>query len=305
MAWHKKKEISLAFTNSYLLSKTGYSLIEFFVGDIIYLKEVSKIAKTYNCSARVHLKCDTGMGRLGTLPKDFFALYDYAYSHKNIEIIGICSHLSNSADNTTTQKQYDLFNTVIQDNIVKTTYSQKQTDILYHIGNSGVILWNIQFLKELARPGLALYGINPEPKRKIPSSICLKPVMQCISHIATIRHLPKGHCISYLSTYTKKQGGVIAVIAAGYGDGIPVSLSNTGTVCIKSTLFPIIGRICMDMLMVDLGKNKQNIHRGDTVTLWGNTYLNVESQAKKADTISYELLCNVGNSTRAKFIHKR
>lgn len=300
----EKNDLRLAFEHPLLVKKTT-SRIEFFAGDALYLAEISRAAKKRGMRAAVHAKCDTGMGRLGSLPADFADLLARALSDKNIILRGICSHLSDSANDEAVRRQLDVFSGALKRGGALPRTDGTKTKILAHIANSGAVFWQPAARFDMVRPGIALYGASPDPGRQLPPNITLRPVMRCAARVAAVRFVPKGRGISYLSEYKTTADTHIAVIGAGYGDGIPLALSGRGGVWIRGARYPIAGRVCMDMLMVDLGlglgasgTRSTPVRRGDEAVLWGEGDATAEEQARSAHSISYELLCNAGNAPR-------
>lgn len=276
-----------------------YKNVDFFVDSISYLQDICALADKYgeNAPIRIHLKCDTGMGRLGAMPDDFVNLYHYAKTLKNIDVVGICTHFSDSLDHATVEAQKRCF----QEVLLHVPKNIRNT-LMVHCANSGAILWNASTHYNMSRPGIALYGVSPNSNGELPMSISLQPTMTVHAPIACVKKIPKNHGISYLSTYRPTTDTHIAIINAGYGDGLPIALSNCGQVSIRGKLYPIVGRICMDMCMVDIGSNIHGISEKDNALFWGDTTLSVNKQAEKAGLIAYELLCFIGNNCRIEKI---
>lgn len=270
--------------------------VEFFVGTEQYLCEIIFCARTWDIphDVCVHIKCDIGMGRLGAIPEQFHELYQSACTMKGISVVGVCAHFSDTED-IIVQAQWNRFLYVL---------SQLEEDeknfLLIHVASSGSMELFSHMHHNMVRPGITLYGAHPNPTRQLSSMRALRPVMKVISHISCIKKISKNHGVSYLSLYKPKHETYIAVVNAGYGDGIPIALSNSGKVCIRNKNYPIVGRVCMDMLMVDLGQWVEDIECNEEVLLWGDSLLSVDEQALCANTISYELLCNVGNNCRVE-----
>lgn len=228
------------------------------------------------------LKVDTGMHRLGVNAEDFNDFYQQLKTSENVDDdLVIMSHLA-CADNTnddTTDQQLALFN------MLTASCEDKKS----MANSAGICAWpNSHF--NWVRPGIMLYGISPV-MAVTAKQLELKPVMTLKSSIITIRELAAGESVGYGSTWTSKKNTIIAVIAIGYGDGYPRHAINGTPVLINGRRVPLVGRVSMDMIMVDLGINaKESI--GDLATLWGEG-LPVEEVAEYASTIAYELLCNI------------
>ncbi len=269
--------------------------VEFFVGSERYLHEIVALARRFNSEykLRIHLKCDLGMGRLGVMPEQFMQLYHAAHAMKDVVVVGVCGHFS-ATDDETVRNQSNIFSTVLEQ------LGEEKNSLLIHGANSGSALWAEETHHSMVRPGIILYGAHPQPMRELPPMVSLCPVMKVSSRVAAVKKVPKNHGISYLSTYVTERETHIAVVNAGYGDGIPIGFSNRAQVRIKGKNYPIVGRVCMDMLMVDLGFHADGIVPNDEVVFWGDTGLCVDEQALRANTISYELLCSVGNNCRVE-----
>lgn len=258
-------------------------LSEYNLETIIHNQEQlqSIIQATINTAVKVWLKIDTGMHRLGIAPDQFELFYQTLKQSKNVQKnLILISHLG-CADNTkdkTTDSQLALFEKLIP------------TDNECSLANSAAICAWPNTHYDWVRPGLMLYGVSPmiEPGNE---QYALQPVMTLKSSIIAIRKIEKGEPVGYGSTWHSTESTHIAVIAIGYGDGYPRHAENGTPVYVNGRIVPLVGRVSMDMITVDLGIN--SIDRvGDEATLWG-TDLPIEKVAKYATTIPYELLCNI------------
>jgi alanine racemase len=231
----------------------------------------------------VHVKIDTGMGRLGPHYEDAYGFIRQLSKFKNIRLEGIFTHFPAADTNPKfTNCQIDIFNKFI------TELSGEGINFKYqHSANSiGLVNYpNSHF--NMVRPGLILYGISPLPK----ASLKLKPVLSLKSRIVFIKKVAKGQGVSYGRTYIAKKPTLIATVAVGYADGYPWSLSNCSKVIIKGKIFNVAGRVCMDHIMVDL-KDRKDIKLGQEVILLGkskNVKITAEGLAQWAKTIPYEI----------------
>jgi len=239
--------------------------------------------------AKVHVKIDTGMGRVGLPAIQAFDLIKASRKLKNIEIEGICTHFAtaDSRDKTFAYEQLARFNQIIK--------QLRQTGItspLIHAANSGAILDLPETYFDMVRPGITLYGHYPSLETS--ESIPLRQVMSLKTRVAQIREVPGGTSISYGRLYFTKKVTRIAVLNIGYADGMPRAFSNKGQVMIKGQLFPIIGAVTMDQLMVEVGD--ADVKPGDEVLIWGNSpdgILSATQVAAKAGMLIYELCCAV------------
>ncbi|MFC4994489.1 alanine racemase [Rubritalea tangerina] len=227
----------------------------------------------------VHITVDTGMGRGGFLPMALPGAISRIQQLPNIQIEGIGSHLpSADEDRDFTLKQFASFEAAVRSNKAK----------YIHLSNSAGLLDYSNTATNLVRPGLMLYGISPIPKYQHH----LSPVMTLKSRVSLVRTLPAGHGISYGRDTILDQDTRVATIGIGYGDGYPRAVSNTNAkVRIRGTLCPLLGRVTMDQIMVDVSK-LPDCTPGDEVELFGPNIL-VSDIAKAANTIPWEVLTGI------------
>jgi alanine racemase len=244
---------------------------------------------------KVWLKIDTGMHRLGIAPSDFSRYFKTLKQSENVQQpLVLMSHLScadNKNDPTTTE-QLSLFNQLTQNE------SNEKS-----LANSAAVYAWPETHFDWIRPGLILYGVSPMTSASgsqelIPQGIA--PVMTLQSSLIAIRKLSVGETVGYGSAWQCQKDTIIGVVAIGYGDGYPRHAKNGTPVLINDRRVNIIGRVSMDMITVDLGDESQD-KVGDLVTLWGKG-LPVEEVALHADTIPYELLCNITRRVKIEVI---
>jgi alanine racemase len=237
---------------------------------------------------RLHIKVDTGMGRIGVLHNEAFKLIRDIHKLRNIIIEGIFTHFAFAdLDCEFTEYQINLFRRLVSD------LAKSGIDIpLVHAANSiGLIDYkNSHFT--MVRPGLVIYGLYPKENL----GLNLKPVLVLKTRVIFIKQVPAGYGISYGRTYITKRTTRIITLPIGYGDGYPRNLSNLAPVLIKGRRFRISGRICMDQIMVDVGNLKPKI--GDEVVLigkQGKEKITAEELAGLSGTIPYEIVCGLGS----------
>jgi alanine racemase len=255
------------------------------VSDFILVEELNKIGIKQAKPVSVHLKIDTGMGRIGCKPDEAKILVDKIRTLNHIKLEGVSTHFP-SADlpnDPFTVKQIETFS--------KTINNIEQPGIT-HAANSGGLLYYPDSYFDMVRPGLLSYGYYPH--KDSPRLIDVKPVMQLESQIVFIKRVPAGTPISYGRTYITNQDTIIGTIPIGYGDGYPRSLSNISEVYIKGKRYPAAGRICMDQFMVDLGP-QPDVSLYDKVILFGSREGAPDAQevSEWAGTIPYEITCSV------------
>ena len=266
-----------------------------------YAQALSAAAVKAGVKVKVHLKIDTGMGRIGfALRTDFdAAIRDMltACALPGLEMTGLFQHFSVaddvSEDNIAyTAEQHRLF--VQAFHALKAAGQEPQ---LVHCDNSaGVMLhpdWPEGLPRErcMARPGIILYGYDPSDEVRFG---CFKPVMTLKTVVSMIKEMQPGQCASYGRRFTAEKPTKVATLCTGYADGYPRQLScGKGVVEIHGVACPVLGRVCMDQMMVDV-TDVPEVREDDEAILWGGTVSDTaETIARKTDTISYEVLCGV------------
>lgn len=253
---------------------------------------LSQAAGIQGKRAKIHLKVDTGMSRLGVLGHD----EDWAAGEvarlcalPHLEREGIFTHLADAdGDERYTMLQFSRFCHTLDQ--LKRRYGL-EFEICHCAASAAVLNYSCTHL-DMIRPGIALYGHYPAPDLERADGLKLRPVMTLKSRVAALRDLPAGTPVSYGCTAAfGSDGGRVAVIPVGYADGLHRALSNKGSVFLGGQLRPIMGRVCMDMCMVALD-DQAHVAPGDVAEIFGE-HLPVEQAARLADTIQYELLCAV------------
>jgi alanine racemase len=243
--------------------------------------------------ARVHLKVDTGMGRLGLLPSEVLPFLAGLKKLRNFNVVGLISHLAvaDQEDKAYTFKQVRELTSILA------AARQEGWKLpLSHVTNSAA-LWEVpEAHLGLVRPGLMLYGSPPSPQR-LPS-VDLQPVMSLAAQVLQVKRLPPGSNISYGCTYTTPDWCDLAVLPVGYCNGYSRLFSNRGEVLIHGRRAPIRGRVCMNLTMVDV-TGIPEVKEGDRAVLLGQDQgdrLRSEDLAAWAQTISYEIYCALGTA---------
>lgn len=230
---------------------------------------------------KVWLKIDTGMHRLGINPKQLTHFYQMLSQSANVQqAIVLMSHLgcADEKDSQATYEQIALFNELTEAHTLEKCLAN----------SAGILQWPVSHY-QWVRPGLMLYGVSPLANNLLAEAF--QPVMTLQSSLISVREISAGEAVGYGGAWVSKQATTIGVVAIGYGDGYPRHAPNGTPVLINGRRVPLIGRVSMDMITVDLGQ--QSLDKvGDIATLWGNG-LPVEEVAKFATTIPYELLCNI------------
>ncbi|MCK5737375.1 MAG: alanine racemase, partial [Spirochaetaceae bacterium] len=212
----------------------------------------------------VHLKIDTGMGRVGCLPDEAVSLASRISSHQKMKLAGITTHFPSADSTDPLDLQFTRGQAQQLLSVIKDIKSAGINPGVIHAANSGGIALSPQTAFGMVRPGIALYGYGTPLNTGIP----LKPVMELKTRITALKKVPPGTSISYGRTWTSPGENWIATLPIGYADGYPRLLSNRGEVLIAGKRYKIAGTVCMDQTMVNLGE-KTDIQLNDEVTLFG------------------------------------
>lgn len=273
----------------------------------VYAEELTKVlsdlAVKIGRKAYVHVKLDTGMGRIGFTPgKEGADKIEEISKLPNIVMEGLYTHFSKAdeGDKSYTLKQMEAY-TWMKEELA----GRGITFSYYHCCNSAGIIDLKGAGQNLARAGISTYGMYPsEEVHK--ENVDLKPALELISHVAFVKWVDEGKMISYGGTYVTKRRTKIATIPVGYGDGYPRSLSNKGYMLIHGKKAPIIGRVCMDQCMVDVTEI-EDVKFGDEVVLVGrdgDEYLSVETLSRLSDRFNYEFVCLMGKRIPREYIRR-
>ncbi len=272
------------------------------ITDKEFAEEAASAAQEKDEIANVHIKIDTGMGRIGCRPEDAAELAAFIASCKSLRYAGTASHfsVSDSAcpdDIAYTKQQIALF----KDAVSRIKSAGIDPGIL-HIANSGGVVLHEDSYFDMVRPGLLMYGYPPA--ESMADAVPVKPVMELVTNIVFMKQVKKGDYVSYGRTWQATEDAVLATLPIGYADGLPRALSGKFSVCIKGKLYPLAGRICMDQCMVDLGKNPP-VNRWDEVSVFGGADASFDAAdiAKKLDTIPYEITCNINKRVPRVYIN--
>lgn len=249
---------------------------------------INNKARSMHKKANVHIKVDTGMGRIGIAHRDAHNLIKKIHSLKNINVEGLFTHFAFADMNKDfTFYQIDLF-----DKLLRKLAKDNIKIPLIHAANSMGVLDYEKSHFNMVRPGLVVYGLYPKDNLKIN----LRPVLSLKTRIVYIKKVSAGSGISYGHDYVTKKATTIVTLPIGYGDGYPRNLSNKAYCLIKGKRFKMCGKICMDQIMVDVGSARLKI--GDEVVLigvQGKNKITAEELAQLSGTIPYEIVCGLGS----------
>jgi alanine racemase len=258
------------------------------------LTQTNDVARAMGKTAKVHLKIDTGMERIGVHYYSAAGLLEAALDTDYCDIEGIYSHFANSdaADLTSAQLQLERFEEVLR------FYDERGLEMpMRHMANSGAILQLPQSHMDMVRAGILLYGVYPSAEAQ--QTVPVRPALSWKSRVVYFKVVKPGHPVSYGSTWQSDHMVRIVTIPVGYGDGYFRSLSNQALVMIRGKKYPVVGRVCMDQLMVNI--EWETAYNGDDAILLGEmrddagdlVIITCADLAGWASTIPYEILTNI------------
>jgi alanine racemase len=261
---------------------------------------LSRYAEKRGKVVNVHIKFDTGMGRLGLSPSEASSFVEKVVDQQGIRVEGILTHFADADLKDLSFARYQL--TEIKQ--IWTKLEKAGIKIPYcHIANSAAIMHFSRAHLNLVRPGLMLYGYSPLESE---TRVRLSPVMQVKSRVIAMRHVPAGISISYGRTYVTTKASLIATVSIGYADGYPRLLSNRGVMLAKGKRVPVVGRVCMDMTLLDVSE-VPSLTVGDWVTVIGaenKKSVWADEVARASETIPYEILCGIGNRVQRVYLQE-
>ncbi|MEE1002182.1 MAG: alanine racemase [Acutalibacteraceae bacterium] len=290
-----KPILILGYTPPSLAKKLSENNISQALLDKDYAKKLSAQAEIDNVKIKVHIKIDTGMSRIGFYhhdKNDNSAVLDICESLDNKYLIseGVFTHFAtadfdNDENGEHTKKQFELFTDCID------KLGEKGINFeIRHCANSAATLEYPQYQLDMVRPGIILYGLNPSSYFE---NYDLRPAFTLKSVISLIKYIKKDDCVSYGRTFTADRDLKVATVPVGYADGYSRSLSDKGYVIINGKKAKILGRVCMDQMIVDVSEiDKINV--GDEVLLFGGKGLSTDEFSSLCGTINYETVCLVG-----------
>ena len=273
--------------------------LEITVSSLDKLRQVEAAAEALGRKAVIHLKVDTGMERIGVHSYSCGPLIEAALASGWCTVKGVYSHLAcaDDPDDPMTALQLARFH----DACGHFTRLGARMPIR-HLANSGGILHYPDTWLDMVRPGIALYGVLPDPRSR--RTIDVRPALELRSQVVYFKVVHVGRPVSYGATWAPSADTRIVTIPLGYGDGYPRALSNRGQVLIRGRRLPIVGRVCMDQFMVDLGPDG-TAYNGDEVVLIGRQNgetIRVEDLAAQADTIGYEILTRLNDRIPREYV---
>lgn len=275
-----------------------YNLIPV-VSSLNYARELSKYACSVDAHIQIHIKVDTGMGRMGIVLDEAFEVISKIVVMPNLTISGILSHLSEAESMDTTFSMLQIERLL---NLLQRLNQASIKPSLIHIANSaGIINLPVSHL-DAVRPGIMLYGINPVASQNLD----LQEVMSLKANIIDIKHLPAGHPVSYNRSFVTTKPTKVAILAMGYADGFSRLFSNNASLLIRGKRCQVLGRICMDLTMVDV-TGLDDISTDDEVVVMGRQgadFISASELALRLNTIPYEVLTTFGRFSKRVYVSK-
>ncbi|MCF8068912.1 MAG: alanine racemase [Desulfobacterales bacterium] len=276
------------------------------VGSVTIARKLSDLVASRGKKLRIHLKIDTGMGRFGFLPEENGTVRQLAQNIESVaelpylETEGIFSHFAtaDAADKTYACKQLETFLSLLK------RLDEKGIKIpVHHIANSAAIIDMPESHLDMVRAGISFYGLFPSQEVNI-SKISLKPAMSFKTRVVHIKQVPAEFKISYGCTYETDKPTVIATVAAGYADGLNRLLSSNGEMLVRGKRAPIVGCVCMDQTMIDVG-HIPDVQVGDEVVIFGRQgdgEIHVDELAEKLNTINYEIVSTITDRVKRIYV---
>jgi alanine racemase len=267
------------------------------VCDLPFARALSDAAAARGARAPVHVKIDTGMGRIGIPAAGAVEFIESLCALPGLSVEGVFTHFpsADEEDRSFTSAQIETFGGIL--GALRDRGIHIKTA---HASNSGGILSYREADFDAVRPGIMIYGLYPSPTT--PRSIPLREALTLKTRIVFLKTAPAGTPVSYGRTHVLKRESMVATIPIGYADGYPRSLSNLGEAAVRGVRVPIVGRVCMDQCVIDV-TGVPDVGVDDEVILYGGgfDYLSLSAIAEKIGTISYELLCAISPRVRREY----
>jgi alanine racemase len=264
------------------------------------LHAILEAAERIGRPARIQLKADTGLGRNGVQPHDWPLVVDEAVKAERdglVKVTGVWSHFAcaDEPGHPSIQRQLTAFHEAL-------AYAEAAgvRPEVRHMANSPATLSLPESHFDLVRTGIAMYGLSPAPELGLPADHGLRPVMSLVARLASVKRVPAGHGVSYGHTYRTSEETRLALVPAGYADGVPRAASGVGPVSIGGRRYTIAGRVAMDQFVVDLGPGgggEPDPRPGDEAVLFGTGdggTPTAQDWADAIDTIGYEIVTRIG-----------
>jgi alanine racemase len=291
LGYTSKQGLALAIENKITLNIYNLDILE----------SLAELSSAEN-PANIHIKIDTGMGRIGLhTEREATAFIERALELPHVQVEGLFTHYASAdeADKSYTRQQYEQFDRVVQ------YFARKEVNFKFvHAGNSATAIDNPELTYNMVRLGISLYGLYPSEEVQ-QQKIDLQPVMSLKTGVVMLKEMPKGSGISYGSIYhTQMESEKIATLPVGYADGFSRMLTGKAQAVIHGQKVPIVGTICMDQCMINVTGVDQ-VELEDEVLLLGrqgNAVITAEELAKQLGTINYEITCMISHRVPRVYI---
>lgn len=291
-----------------VLPETVHEIIHYGLTPVIVdsaiLPELSRQALKCDANVGIQIKVDAGMGRQGILPEDVPGIIRRINELPGLYLAGVMAHFP-MADDVESSNTLDVFARFQSVTGIIETNNRRQP--LLHIANSGGLFHFASTRLHMVRPGIALYGCYPEgePHLELGGGKQLEPAMRFLTKVIQVRTVPPGTGLGYGQTFVTGRRTCLAVLPVGYEDGYLRCLSNRAEVLIHGRRVPVVGRVSMNLTLVDITDIKEEVHRGDEAVLLGRQgeeQITADQLADWMNTISYEVLCLLGNLNTRYYI---
>ncbi|NIM73324.1 MAG: alanine racemase [Gammaproteobacteria bacterium] len=258
------------------------------VCEIGLVEELARVAEKTGKKVSVHVKVDTGMGRIGIAPEDTATFLERCGELPAIRVRGLMSHFprADETDKSYSREQARRFRTLVD--------ATRQYGIeVYHLANSAGIFDLPESCFDAARPGISIYGLKPSLEMVSARVDELRPVLEWKTRITYLKEVPAGTGLSYGHTFHTDKPSLIATVPVGYGDGLSRLLSNNAELLVRNRRCPLVGRVTMDQSLVDVTALRQVVRLGDEVTIigrQGGEVVSADELAQRVGTINYEIV---------------
>ncbi len=289
----------------YTSPQRAEEVLQYDIEQTVYSMEVaealSKEASRVNKISKIHIKIDSGMGRIGLQPNnDTIEIIKKIYNMPHIVIEGIFTHfaIADEVDKTYTNQQFEKFSWVCNE-LEKAGIHIR----LKHCGNSATIIDLPQMHENMVRAGIILYGLAPSNDVEL-QKLELKQVMSLKARVTHVKEISEGQSVSYGRKFIASKTSKIASLPLGYADGYTRLLSGKAEALIKGIRVPVIGRICMDQCMIEV-TGIEDVNVGDEVVLFGEqgqSFISIDELAEKLGTINYEIVCMIARRVPRVYI---
>jgi len=271
------------------------------VGTIEFAERLSHRSAAQQVLSRFHVEVDTGMGRTGIADAEAVEFIARVVTLPNLRLEGVFTHFPDAdrGETEVTQEQLRKFAEVLRE------LGLRKIEVpIRHAANSAGLLSAHDSFLDMVRPGILAYGFYPTPE--VQRSVAVEGIMSFKTRLVQLREHPPGRFISYGRTFRTSRWSRIGVLPVGYGHGYPWTLSNRGQVLVRGTRAPIVGRVTMDLTMIDV-TDIEGAAIGDEVVLWGEqgeSRIGLDEVAAWAQTIPYDLLCSMGKRVVRVFLER-